>query len=196
MQLYFYPIYPVPYWYNHHVPMVKYAQNPPTNPSMWDKLTPYVPYFQAAGIGVGIGALGGVGISALWGTGGWKRVLRSALIGMVTGAIAGPALYAGYSRFFPGQTAQPAQPKTPVVVRPTQPKTPAAAPPDSEEPLEPEIHGPKIYLHKAFALKRIQEDEELYKEWERQGRPTDSASLGEIFRTVRKKDYTVFGPDT
>jgi hypothetical protein len=95
MNPYFYPVYPVPY-----IPMVKYAQNPPTNPSMWDKLTPYVPYFQAAGIGAGLGALGGAGIGAWRGGGDWKKALKSALIGMVTGAIAAPAVHAGYGALF------------------------------------------------------------------------------------------------
>jgi hypothetical protein len=28
MRPYFYPAYPVPYWYNYYVPMVKYAEDP------------------------------------------------------------------------------------------------------------------------------------------------------------------------
>jgi len=103
MNPYFYPVYPVPY-----IPMVKYAQDPPaqtastapTNPTFWDRLTPYVPYFRAAGVGAGLGALGG-GIGT-WGVGGdWKKALKSALIGMVTGAIAAPAAYRGYELLFP-----------------------------------------------------------------------------------------------
>jgi len=102
MNPYFYPVYPVPY-----IPMVKYAQNTTSgqqNPTFWERLTPYAPYFQAAGVGAGLGALGGAGLGAWLGKGDWKRALKSALIGMVTGAIAGPAVYAGYSRLFPEQT--------------------------------------------------------------------------------------------
>jgi len=98
MQPYFYPVYPVPY-----IPMVKYAQNTTSgqqNPTFWERLTPYAPYFQAAGVGAGLGALGG-GIGT-WGVGGdWKKALKSALIGMVTGAIAAPAAYRGYELLFP-----------------------------------------------------------------------------------------------
>jgi hypothetical protein len=105
MNPYFYPVYPVPY-----IPMVKYAQEPSgnqtttnTNPTFWQKLTPYVPYFQAAGVGAGLGALGGAGIGAWWGGGDWKKALKSALIGMVTGALAAPAAYRGYELLFPAE---------------------------------------------------------------------------------------------
>jgi len=121
MHPYFYPVYPVSY-----IPMVKYAKDP----TLWDKLTPYAPYFQAAGVGAGLGALGGAGIGA-WRGGDWKKALKSALIGMVTGAIAAPAVYAGYSRLFPGQTAPPAQGTPPVQEKqPDQSETPAEAPSD------------------------------------------------------------------
>ena len=96
--------------------MVKYAQTP----SLWDRLTPYVPYLQTAGIGAGVGALGGAGIGAWWGRGDLKKALKSALVGMVAGAIVGPALYAGYRSFFPGE-------KTPIE-RVPPPKPPASAP--------------------------------------------------------------------
>jgi len=48
MQPYFYPIYPVPYWRNRYVPMVKYAKDP----SRQNRPAPYVPY---SGIGVATG---------------------------------------------------------------------------------------------------------------------------------------------
>jgi hypothetical protein len=38
-----------------------------------------------------------------------RKALKGALIGVIAGALAGPALYAGYRRFFPGQAA-PAPP--------------------------------------------------------------------------------------
>jgi hypothetical protein len=98
MNPYFYPVYPVPY-----IPMVKYATDQTTtntNPTFWQKLAPYAPYFQAAGVGAGLGALGG-GVGA-WGVGGdWKKALKSALIGMVTGALAAPAAYRGYELLYP-----------------------------------------------------------------------------------------------
>jgi len=121
MQPYFYPIYPVPYWYGHHVPMVKYAENP----SMWDRLTPYVPYLQAAGVGAGIGALGGAGIGA-WREGDWKKALKSALLGMVAGAVAGSAVYGGYQMLFPANTT----PVTPVLGTPYA----GGAAPEAEKP--------------------------------------------------------------
>jgi len=95
MNPYFYPVYPVPY-----IPLVKYAQDTSTTPSLRDRLAPYVPYFQAAGVGAGLGALGG-GIGALGVGSDWKKALKSALIGMVTGAIAAPAAYRGYELLFP-----------------------------------------------------------------------------------------------
>jgi len=98
MNPYFYSVYPVPY-----IPMVKYAQNTTSgqqNPTFWERLTPYAPYFQAAGVGAGLGALGG-GVGALGMGSDWKKALKSALIGMVTGAIAAPAAYRGYELLFP-----------------------------------------------------------------------------------------------
>jgi hypothetical protein len=87
--------------------MVKYAQTSSAEgSSLWDRLTPVVPYLRAAGIGAGIGALGGVGagVGAGWERGDWKRVLKSALIGMIAGTIAGPTLYGGYQMLFPAES--------------------------------------------------------------------------------------------
>jgi hypothetical protein len=102
MRPYFYPAYPVPYWYNPYVPkpqMIKYADT-----SWWQNVTPYL---QAGGIGAGIGALGGAGVGALRGRGDWKKALKSALVGMVAGAVVGPAAYAGYRALFPASTPAP-----------------------------------------------------------------------------------------
>jgi hypothetical protein len=105
MRPYFYQAYPVPYWYNPYIPMVKYA-----DASWWQNAAPYL---QAAGIGGGIGALGGAGVGALMGRGDWKKALKSALIGMVAGAVVGSAAYAGYRALFPASTPAPAPAPTP-----------------------------------------------------------------------------------
>jgi hypothetical protein len=47
---------------------------------------------------------------------------------MVTGAIAAPAVYAGYSRLFPGQTAPPARQETPASGEPAEPAPAEQAP--------------------------------------------------------------------
>jgi len=140
MRPYFYPAYPVPYWYNRYVPMVKYADT-----SWWQNVTPYL---QAAGIGGGLGALGGAGVGAAAGKGNFKRALKGALMGLIAGALAGPALYAGYNRFFPGQAAPvplspqgppPTTPEGSLVAQETGPvvediPTTRVGPPSSGEP--------------------------------------------------------------
>jgi len=88
--MYHYPTYYYPYY---HYPMYKYA-------GLYDTLAPALPYLGAAGVGAGLGALGGAGIGA-WRGGDWKKALKSALIGMVAGAVVGPAAYAGYQALFP-----------------------------------------------------------------------------------------------
>jgi hypothetical protein len=101
--MYYYPTHYYPYYY---YPMYKYA-------SLYDKVAPALPYLGAAGVGAGLGALGGAGIGAWRGGGDWKKALKSALIGMVAGAVVGPAAYAGYQALFPTSTPAPAP--TPVL---------------------------------------------------------------------------------
>ena len=96
--MYRYPTHYYPYYY---YPMYKYA-------SLYDKLAPALPYLGAAGVGAGLGAVGGAGIGALRG-GDWKKALKSALIGMVTGAVVGPAAYAGYRALSSNTTPPPPQ---------------------------------------------------------------------------------------
>jgi hypothetical protein len=125
------------YWYNPYIPMVKYA-----DASRWQNVTPYL---QAAGIGGGIGALGGAGVGALMGRGDWKKALKSALIGMVAGAVVGPAVYAGYSALFPGEKAVAAPPVTPVPTQSVQPAV--AAPPVTPAPTQsaqPAVAAPPV----------------------------------------------------
>ena len=88
--MYYYPPRYYPYYY---YPMYKYA-------GLYDTLAPALPYLGAAGVGAGLGAIGGAGIGAWRGGGDWKKALKSALVGMVTGAVVGPAAYAGYGALF------------------------------------------------------------------------------------------------
>jgi len=171
--------------------MVKYADT-----SWWQNVTPYL---QAGGIGAGIGALGGAGVGALMGKGDWKKALKAALIGTVAGAIAGPAVYAGYSRLFPGQAAQtqrvvaapPAAAAPPAVV--TLPAAPGSAQPAqlvASAPVPSGPEGPPKFksqrvtrlISPGRALEIINENPLAHQIWEAWERPTDSDSLEEILR--------------
>jgi len=163
MRPYFYPTYPVPYWYNPYVPMVKYADT-----SWWQNVTPYL---QAGGIGAGLGALGGAGIGAWRGGGDWKKALKSALIGMVAGAVVGPAIYAGYSALFPGQAAKPAPPVAPASVPSSLGVIPEAA---LREP---------VTISQRTALRMIQDNPFLYSVWETRGRPESAIDLQQILQS-------------
>jgi len=102
--MYYYPPRYYPYYY---YPMYKYA-------GLYDTLAPALPYLGAAGVGAGLGAIGGAGIGAWRGGGDWKKALKSALVGMVTGAVVGPAAYAGYQALFPAP--RPSEFPTPQLV--------------------------------------------------------------------------------
>jgi hypothetical protein len=150
--MYYYPTHYYPYYY---YPMYKYAN-----------LTPYL---GAAGIGAGLGALGGAGIGALRG-GDWKKALKSALIGMVAGAVAGPAVYAGYSALFPGQEAKSAPPVAPASV-PLSPGIPAAA------LIEP------VTISQREALRMVKDNPFLYTVWETRGGPMSAIDLQQILQS-------------
>jgi len=161
MRPYYYPA----YWYNPYIPMVKYADT-----SWWQNVTPYL---QAGGIGAGLGALGGAGIGALRG-GDWKKALKSALIGMVAGAVAGPAVYAGYSALFPKQTAAPVQ-------RPTI----AGMPIPEDTPLI-------VTRNKALLI--LRSIPILEAQWNLLGRPQDIGAIQKLFHAANLP-YTVVEDD-
>jgi hypothetical protein len=152
--MYYYPTHYYPYYY---YPMYKYAN-----------LTPYL---GAAGVGAGLGALGGAGVGALMGRGDWKKALKSALIGMVAGAVAGPAVYAGYSALFPGQAAKPASPVAPASVPPSLGGIPAAA---LREPMT---------ISRDTASYMIQNNPFLYSVWETHGKPESAIDLQQILQS-------------
>jgi hypothetical protein len=172
MRPYHYPA----YWYNPYIPMIKYA-----DASWWQNVTPYL---QAGGIGAGIGALGGAGVGALMGKGDWKKALKSALIGMVAGAVAGPAVYAGYSALFPGERTVTASPVTLAPTQSAQPAVLASMPPGpGGPPIVEDLRAPKM-IPWLEAYRLVRQNEQARQEWELQARPLSAVALQQILQSV------------
>ena len=101
--MYYSPLYPYPF--------VKLAEQQPQE-SFWSTAWQTArPYLGAAGIGAGLGGLGAFG-GAYFTDKDWKKALKAALIGAVTGAIAAPAVYGGYRYMTTPAPAPPANATT------------------------------------------------------------------------------------
>jgi len=125
-----YPMMP----YNPYYPFVKYAQE--TQPGFWSTAWQASrPYLGAAGIGAGIGALGGLG-AALVSRKDWKNALKSALVGAILGGVGGALVRGGYGlyqrwRAAPAPAATPESTVPPAAPVSETPATSAPPPPPS-----------------------------------------------------------------